>query len=547
MPIITVFPDVIRAYNRVEVDWADVPSVDYAKVTRVDVVTGQCTVLRPYICFSGDYLNVSCDGHGVFWDTEVPLDRSVYYITEGLDAPCEANATLFFDLFDRITVNAWGISTSGGVWSLNGGAAPDYQVDGNFGTMATAAAGDVRRANTNIGTGHVTVTGTYYPQEIATGAAYHARLGGRGDSTGNFNGYEAYLTFNTSQVLQLSIAKIVAGTLSIIAGPVTINGVYAVNAEIHTSLSVSGDRILAKAWNVTSGETEPDWLLSVADSSVLDDGNNNYIAAKVDTAVGNTNGSLLHIWDNIMVVDPCPPCVPISADTSDTPTTMPSNGAFRLKDPVRPCNDLYVPLCFDQVPDPSCLPGSGIFFAQVDTESYDANTIILNPTNASLPIAVNRARRAKASVLQLVTRTFDDRDALLRINAPGSPLLLQGPPNYGIPDAYISVGTVSVDRGLTDHRFPVRINNLPFLTVSRPAGPSQGVCGSQVQDSCDIYDTWAELETAGLTFEDLVRGRASNDATIGPAIRTWDEVQASFADWNAVEANGTWADLESGA
>src|SRR5690349_24719248 len=98
MPLIAVYPDVIRAYNRVEIDWSDTPSVDYAKVVRVDAETGECTALRPYICYSGDYLNVSCDGHGIFWDTEVPLDRSVYYITEGLGAPCIPTEPEFYEI-----------------------------------------------------------------------------------------------------------------------------------------------------------------------------------------------------------------------------------------------------------------------------------------------------------------------------------------------------------------------------------------------------------------------------------------------------------------
>lgn len=338
MPTIAAFPDVTRAYNRVEINWADLPGVEYARVLRVDVETGECVPLRPYICFFGDYLKLSC-GHGIFWDTEVPLDRQIYYITEGLDAPC----------------------------------VPDP--------------------------------------------------------------------------------------------------------------------------------------------------------------------------------DPCVPCTPVTIDTSATPTTMPSNGAFRLRDPVRPCNDLYVPLCFAQTQqDPNCVPGRGIFFASMDVESYDSNTLVLNPTNARRPLAVSRQRRDVASILTLVTRTFDDRDDLLRIALAGSPLMLAGPPQYGIPDRYMSIGDIAVERGVSDHKFPVRVNTMPFVAVDRPAGPSQGVCGSRVDDLCDIYPTINDLEAAGLSWDDLIRGRASNDS--GPGLdsyRTWGDVLAEFADWAAVDdGTRTWRGVLEG-
>src|SRR5574341_813829 len=112
MPIISVFPDVVRAYNRVEVNWADTPAVQYARVLRVDVESGTCTPLRPYICYNGDYLLLSC-GHGIFFDTEVPLDRQVYYITEGLDAPCIPSGDAVSDTFSRVTASGWGTADTG--------------------------------------------------------------------------------------------------------------------------------------------------------------------------------------------------------------------------------------------------------------------------------------------------------------------------------------------------------------------------------------------------------------------------------------------------
>lgn len=339
MPIITAFPDTFRTYNRVEVNWADTPIVTTARVLRVNVDTGECAALRPYICFEGDYLDLSC-GHGIFWDTEVPLDTSVYYITESPQAPC------------------------------------------------------------------------------------------------------------------------------------------------------------------------------------------------------------------IPAADPCAPCVPVTVQT--LPSTMPSGGIFRLKDPVRPCHDQPMPLCFTQANNADddgefCIPGSGIFFASMSTEAYAPNSILLNPVNAALPLSISRARRGVSSTLQVVTRTFDDRDAILTLNAPGSPILVQAPLAYGIADRYMAVSTEDVDRGLSDHRFQVRVIDLPYVQVARPAGPMQGPCGSQMDNLCDIYDTWQELDDSGLNWDDLIRGRASTAGGPGTTgYRTWDDVQADFVDWNAVELGNTWIDVEQG-
>lgn len=542
MPILTVFPDVARAYNRVDIDWADTPSVDYARVLRVDVESGTCTPLRPYICYFGDYLNVSCDGHGVFWDTEVPLDRSVYYITEGLDAPCiPANPTVL-DTFTREMVDAWGSANTGQAYTLSGGTVPgNYDVTGGRGTHTMSSVNTRRHSFLDAGIADQNIyVDTFLPVANPTGAPVTQWLLGRLTDVNNW--YTAQISTSTTGDVSLLVGKRVAGVVTDLTTAVTVGTGHVAGEAWRIRLDVSGPTISAKAWR--PADPEPIAWQATATDTDLPTGNGVGVATRLEVGSGDTG--LIAGWDDLMVGEPCEPCEPVTADTSGTPTTMPSNGAFRLKDPVRPCNDLYVPLCFTSAP-PDCLPTSGIFFAQMDDEAYDDNSILLNPTNAKLPLAMSRQRRGKSSSFQLVTRTFADRDALLKINEAGSPLLLQGPPNYGIPDAYLSIQAIGVIRGLSDHKFPVRINGLPFVTVGRPAGPSLGVCGSQVQDTCDIYDTWAELAAAGLTFEDIVKGRASDDGGTATDYRTWDEVEAEFADWDAVNTGGrTWADLQAG-
>jgi hypothetical protein len=182
-------------------------------------------------------------------------------------------------------------------------------------------------------------------------------------------------------------------------------------------------------------------------------------------------------------------------------------------------------------------------------EVFAANTNNFTPVNSRYPIVVNRTRQAITSTLTVASKTFPDRDAVRTLNEPGSPLLLRGPAQYGINDRYMSVGDVTEVRPVPDHRITPRVITLPHAEVLRPSGPSTGVCGTRVQDLCDIYPTWDALIAAGLTWADLLRGRASNETPIPDVVeRTWSEVNTTYANWTAVNTGNTdWDDLRDGA
>lgn len=543
MPNITVFPDVPRAYNRVEVNWADTPSVTHARVLRVDVETGTCTPLRPYICFDGDALLLSC-GHGIFWDTEVPLDRSVYYITEGADNPCIPVTPTVFDSYSRVLVDSWGVADSGQAYTLSGGTNPgNYDVNSGRG-LQTMDSVNVRRhsfiTTTGVTDQNVYVT-SFLPIATTTGGSITQWLLGRLTDVNNW--YSARIELNNTQMISLVLCKRVASLVTDLTVPLNVGIQHLIDEPWRIRLNVTGSVISGKAWRTSQNEPSM-WQAQVVDTD-LPSGTGVGVATRLE--VGNLNSPIVSSFDDLYLGDPCDPCVPVTA--ASEPSTMPSNGAFRLKDPVRPCNDIYMPLCFDQSTladhrqtGQYCAPGTGVFFASMETETYEPNTLTVNPTNARRPIAITRQRRDVASNLTVVARTFTDRDNLLRLTSPGSPILLQGPPQYGIPDRYMDVGTVGVDRGLTDHRFQVRVMQMPHVAVDRPAGPSSGVCGSRVADLCDF--TFDELAAEGNTWEDLVRGRPTG-ATTG--FRTWNDVLGEFADWDDVnDGVRTWYDLETG-
>lgn len=156
-------------------------------------------------------------------------------------------------------------------------------------------------------------------------------------------------------------------------------------------------------------------------------------------------------------------------------------------------------------------PGNegGVFFAGMDPETRDPNSQNVNPVNRALAVAVTRPRRGVESTLTLVSASFEARDALVDLLAPGGLVVFDYPAEYGIPQRFLSVGTTAVERRLSDHRFEPRVHALPVVQAERPEGPTEGTCGAQWGDGCldPTLDTWAEVQAAGLTYDQLIEVR----------------------------------------
>lgn len=543
MPSVSTMVYPSPAYVRVEVNWADVGSAISAAVYRVDCLTGARVPLRPYVCFDGDFLDLSC-GYGVFWDTESQLDRCVYYCTQAINAAGEVVTTipdpLMLYTFSTVIVNGWGPVDTGQTVTLAGGTVPgDYDVTAGRGTMTLTSTGVARTAAVNVGIGDMVASVTAIPTVLAATQPIEMSLWVRSDGT-NQNGYRADLVLNTSGQLDLLFQQVVAGVASTIS---TVSNVLTYNAAtlIDMELEAHGGVLIARVWDTTTPKpTTPTGQVTTATLFMT----NTWTLLQAIRQAGNTNANVPVAWDNWRVGGVCDEPFPIESCSDDL--VVPSSGDFRLGDPVRPCNDVV--LQFDPQADPDCVPTQGIFFGNMSDEDYPASSGTFLPTNSPRPIVANRARRGPDATLTVATRTFADRDALRTLNAPGSPLLARGPAQYGIDDRYMSIGDVNEHRPVSDHKVQPRAVAMPHLSVDRPSGPSQGVCGTRVQDLCDIYPTWNALIAAGLTYADLLRGKASNDTPIPDTVeRTWAGVNALYASWTAANAaNADWDTLREG-
>lgn len=235
---------------------------------------------------------------------------------------------------------------------------------------------------------------------------------------------------------------------------------------------------------------------------------------------------------------------------TDCVTVTVESDSVWLKSPLHPCSDIEVGLCSPMIED--CDEDSRVSYVGTSDETYAPNTIVLDAANRRRPIPINRVRRDAAATLRLLAHDCEAKDAVLLANEPGSPLLFQAPAVYCIPDRYISVGTVEESRFSIDQRDEFRLMTLPYVTVDRPEGPADGVCGARIEDLCDIYTSWNALAAAGLSYTDLLLGQASPNGPGQPeppaGQRTWDMVEAEFTDWDDVEGGGSrdWNELRDG-
>lgn len=538
MPSIVAIPYPDRGHVLLEVSFADVPG---ATNVCVEAVTGFGTdeearrQLHPYVLYNeSGCLALSC-GQAILWDTEAPCDTEIVYCATGSDAAGNTLTTsadpLLLDTFTRVVAAGWGTPDVGPPWTTTGGAAGDYSVNGTRGQHAVTTVNVARISRLALSNPNTVLQVTAFPTALATGASFQQSVRMRSDGVDDW--YDAVLTFQTTGRMDLAFRRVNAGVPTVFASTVSFMA-YNAATQVAVKMQVWGNQLQLTVWDQTMPEPVPTYRAT--DASIT---SGPFIELVSLRAVGNTNVGLVTQWDNLRVSDVC--VTTKIVETCSNPVTLACDGCFRLGDPVRPCNDVRICLCGEEI---ECGGDGGISFIGMLPDSYDDNSGNMLPVNGVYPIHISRNRRSADGTLLVTPASFVDRDNLLRLLAPGGVLLWRGPAEYGIGDRYLAVLSVPVAPGIADLTIQTRAMQLPFLVTKAVVGPSQGVCGSRVQDLCDLYDTWDELIAAGLTYADLIRGEASGS---GSGLWTWNDVNANNADWNALQASETdWADVVDG-
>jgi len=421
--------DVAKSQVRLDLDFSDIDA-PYVLVNRVDPATGATTQVRGHgssATIGGvAYAPMQAGYKTVLYDTEAPLDSSVYYTATAPVVTMNTNPTFASNYTD-----------------------PWYPTDPAVLVRATSSRSGADFLS--FLTGGATATPTIRAEDIAAtpGASFTVT---------------ASISANVSQGVTVGISFRDA------------------SGAILSSTSTAAT-VLA-ATTVTATATAPANTVSVQ---------------PFVTMAGTPAATVIASISSITVVS-------AAGSATSGGALLPSLGASQLKDPLRPGNNVRVDFTFD--PNPLCTPSEGIFWSSLDTEQQAANAATFNVNNQPNPVVVSKQRSSVTSTLTLVSRTFPDRDRLITLLAPGSPLLFQAPDEYGLPDRYLSVGADSISRVLPDHRIPIRVFSLPHAVVSSPGGPMQGTVGARWQDTCNRYASWGAVNGAGLTWTQVLDGLA---------------------------------------
>jgi hypothetical protein len=532
MPTVTAtaYPD--RDYVLVESDWRDTPGTTHVRAFRVRADTGERTALYPYVAFNASGCMMLHCGQVLWWDTDPPLGVELTYEVE----QCADRGLEFVhcsDTYNRAaTVASWGTSTSGCLWSPNSAI---YSTNGTNGIMAPAAVNVSYQQTVPGDLPHATVYGEVASGAVALTSAIQAGAMTRWTNSSNFMNFG--VMFQPGGTVQGAIQTVVGAVFTNIATGTITGLTYGIGTRLNFKAVSSFTFHSLTIWPV--GTVEPDPQLTVFDGTINVPGRT---GLQTRLITGNTNVLPFNVtYDNFRSFDQN------AADTFQVAVSAPVTldaGRIWLKSPLQPCADVELITCGGAATYTCENPDvRQIVFSQMSEESFAANTVNLLPVNRRRPIPTYRIRRDIEATLTVVTRTFADRDALREANLPGYPLFFQAPPEYGIADRYMSIGTVTESRGLPDHRFQPRVVQLPHAIVDRPEGSADGVCGARVGDLCDIYSTWDAINAVGLTYLDILLGEAGLGAPGSTPVvdmETWQEVLDGYANWGAVNNGQDW-------
>lgn len=549
------------------------------------IVTASAVPLRGYVIVQ---VNVS----------DVPGNPAVrlWRRTVGQGPDQLVTTTIAADGFARMVAGGWGTADYGGAWTADAGAAGDY-TSGSGATQVNAAVSTRHRmVLASVNATDVDIVVPVLPHPIALGSYIEAVTVGRRQDANNM--YVLGVRFNADASVTAVISRRVGGVTTLINSAAVPGLTYTAASKVMLRTSIAGSTLAVKAWLSTA--TEPTaWALNLTDptaafatagsiglSSILDAANTNVLPFPVSFGPMAATTSLVAdetqdwVRPNTYSYSAAPGTflagdsymVPSGGDAifydTEAPLDMPfyyiagtvdrttgvvtnyytipkmlssetilgSSGDLWLKDPLHPWKDRRVTLI--QTAGPQCIPGYSIFFGAMQEEARATRNTSFVVQDRARPVVTTRVRGSVGSTLNLVGRTFPDRDAVIDLTSTGAALFLQAPVTYGLPQRYMTVGDVVVSRLSSDHRRPWRALALPFQEVDQPLGNAYGVLGVRWNDICDRYPTFASAAAAGLTWEQVMLGAASYPPLPVSAFRTYAVVKTEFANYTAVAAGG---------
>lgn len=466
--------------------------------------------------------------------------------------------TLVLDTFTRVVApGGWGNATpSGQAWTVSGGLATDYSVNGTLGLVSLGSVAVTRHTFINSGSVDHEVRMFATVPVVPTGAPIMVGVLARQQAAATY--YHASISIATTNVVTLLLIKVVGGVATTLAS-VVLDQVHAAGATWGLKLEACGARLRARAWRTTVNE--PDWLLTAMDwdlttgtivgsRSRLESGNTNALPVVISwdnhrTMIGQpvrlyrvvggvrteVRGSPLStegdgsavVWDGEGPFDVSTTyeltsnCNSTTVATSNA-VTLVSDGDGWLRDPVDPSRNLRIVMddFFDE-----CVDQDVIVFSGLSNRDYANGSGIFDRIQAARPATVSMTRKNYGSTLHLTSYSLDDIDGLEDIFADGRILSLSLPMVYGW--AHRTSGTdyitcFDIEQSLigVDQQLSVRGWMIPFRLSPEPVDTSEGSTGGNGIGGGDAtYDvlaasvigtTYNSLTASAFTFTQIAQG-----------------------------------------
>jgi hypothetical protein len=172
-------------------------------------------------------------------------------VSEGLISPFAR------DTFTRVAASGWGTADSGQAWTVSGGSASDYSVDGSVGHIAVNALATYHLAYINptlFSTLDFDITVKVSAVELLVGGAARPFIMGRFIDTSNYLRFRIDLNVDTN--MGWGIDSHVAGVTTTLTSGLVIGLNYAVNTWFYIRAQGQGSTVRLKSWKV--GDAEPD-------------------------------------------------------------------------------------------------------------------------------------------------------------------------------------------------------------------------------------------------------------------------------------------------
>lgn len=431
----------------------------------------------------------------------------------------DVDQTIAYDTFTRVVANGWGTPNRGPIWTISGGIAADYSVNGLAGQHRHTAANVDHRSGMAISPTDFDMMTVFSLSSVPLTGLWFVNMFGR-LNLGPNQYVAATLIGNPSGVVEIRI-EYNDGAGSLLTPNIPLTLVNTSNV-IAFEFKACGTRLQARAWNATTPEPS-NWDVELVAPNVfsgtveinsytapgttpmpftfsfdffkVDTGHplhlyrvtpdgvrSEVIGSPFDTLPGDIE--LATMWDGSAPFDVdvyyelTSDCSETAVVTSNT-VQLDSDGDGWLRDPLNPSNNVRIVMdaFFDE-----CVDQDVVVFSGLDAREYENASGIFDHISAERPITVSMTRKNYGSALSLTSFSLDDIDGLEDIFQPGRILSLSLPMEYGW--AHRTYGTdfitcFDITQSLfgVDQRVSTRIWTIPFRLSLEPADTIEGGIG----------------------------------------------------------------------